>query len=375
MQEPATRPPRPGEPAPWFTLPADCNPAFHFDTVAGRYVVLSFFESAARAGSGAALEAFLAATARFNGVDAAFLGVTVDPADERLAPRFTPLAATRLLFDTDRAVSALYGAASRAADGPGYTRVTYVLDPRLRVLARIPFDDAALEHARRVLDYLDRLPRLGARAAAAVDAHAPVLAVPRVFEPELCRELVAFYEREGGAPSGFMRDVDGRTRLVHDAGHKVRRDQPVTDARLREAMLVRIRTRLVPEIARAFQFHATRIERHIVACYEGETAGHFRAHRDNTTKGTAHRRFAVTLNLNAGEYAGGELCFPEYGRRTYLAPTGGAIVFSCSLLHEALPVTRGRRYAYLPFLYDDAAAAVRSANRQYLDLPAPDPGA
>lgn len=374
MQPAAPRPPRLGEPAPWFTLRADCNPTFHFDTVAGRYVVLSFLESAARAGSGAALEGFLAATERFNGIDAAFLGVTVDPADERLAPRFASLPATRLLFDPDRAVSALYGAAALEPAGAPYARLTYVLDERLRVLACLPFDEAPGAHAPRVLAYLDRLPRLAPPAAAAVEAHAPVLVVPRVFEPELCRELVAFYEREGGRPSGFMRDVDGRTRLVHDAGHKVRRDQPVTDGRLRDAMLARIRSRLVPEIARALQFHATRIERHIVACYEGESAGHFRAHRDNTTRGTAHRRFAVTLNLNAGEYDGGELWFPEYGRRTYLAPSGAAIVFSCSLLHEALPVTRGRRYAYLPFLYDDAAAQVRAANLQYLDPPAPDAG-
>jgi hypothetical protein len=26
-------------------------------------------------------------------------------------------------------------------------------------------------------------------------------------------------------------------------------------------------------------------------------------------------------------------------------------VFSCALLHEALPVKRGKRYAFLPFLY------------------------
>jgi hypothetical protein len=42
------------------------------------------------------------------------------------------------------------------------------------------------------------------------------------------------------------------------------------------------------------------------------------------------------------------------------------VVFSCSLLHQALPVTRGKRYAFLPFLYDDAAARVREANNAYL---------
>jgi predicted 2-oxoglutarate/Fe(II)-dependent dioxygenase YbiX len=104
----------------------------------------------------------------------------------------------------------------------------------------------------------------------------------------------------------------------------------------------------VPLVKRSFQFEATRMERYIVGRYEAG-AGHFRPHRDNTTKGTAHRRFAVTINLNAGDYEGGDLRFPEYGARTYRAPTGGAVVFSCSLLHEATPVTRGERYAFLPF--------------------------
>jgi hypothetical protein len=41
-------------------------------------------------------------------------------------------------------------------------------------------------------------------------------------------------------------------------------------------------------------------------------------------------------------------------------------VFSCSLLHEVPRVTRGKRYAFLPFLYDDAAAALRQRNSKYL---------
>ena len=80
----------------------------------------------------------------------------------------------------------------------------------------------------------------------------------------------------------------------------------------------------------------------------------------------AHRRFAVTINLNAEEFEGGELRFPEYGLQSWRAPTGGAVVFSCSLLHQALPVTAGRRYAFLPFLYDEAAAKLLEANNEKL---------
>ena len=86
-----------------------------------------------------------------------------------------------------------------------------------------------------------------------------------------------------------------------------------------------------------------------------------------TWDATAHRRFAVTMNLNAEEFEGGNLRFPEFGPQIYRAPTGGAVVFSCALLHEALPVTQGTRYAFLPFLYDEAAAAIREANNPHLD--------
>lgn len=67
------------------------------------------------------------------------------------------------------------------------------------------------------------------------------------------------------------------------------------------------------------------------------------------------------MNLNDG-FDGREVGFPEYGSRTFKAPPGGAVVFSCSLLHRVTRVTRGQRYAFLPFLYDDAAGAIRERN-------------
>ncbi|PHQ61847.1 MAG: hypothetical protein COC10_11460 [Sphingobium sp.] len=159
-----------------------------------------------------------------------------------------------------------------------------------------------------------------------------------------------------------MREENGITMLRVDHNHKRRRDQVIEDQAMVDLLKARINIALRPMIQRAFQFDATRIERFLVACYDAREGSHFRPHRDNTTKGTAHRRFACTINLNEEAFDGGELCFPEFGQRRYRAPTGGAIVFSCSLLHEALPVTRGRRYAFLPFFYDEDAARLRERN-------------
>ena len=58
--------------------------------------------------------------------------------------------------------------------------------------------------------------------------------------------------------------------------------------------------------------------------------------------------------------------FPEFGSRTYRPATGGAVIFSCSLLHEATPVTSGRRYAFLAFFYDEVRAKLRERNRVHI---------
>jgi predicted 2-oxoglutarate/Fe(II)-dependent dioxygenase YbiX len=197
-----------------------------------------------------------------------------------------------------------------------------------------------------------------------------VLLLPRVFEPELCQHLVALYKAQGGEDSGYMVERDGKTVGVVDYGHKRRFDCLIEAPDLQATIRARIARRLAPEIRKAFQFEVTRIERYMIACYEAATGGHFAAHRDNTTPGTAHRRFAVTINLN-DDFEGGDLWFPEFGTRRYRPPAGGAVVFSCSLLHEATPVTQGTRYAVLPFLYDDAAARIREANLASLVPPPP----
>ena len=188
-----------------------------------------------------------------------------------------------------------------------------------------------------------------------------MLVLPNVFEPEFCQHLIGLYEAHGGEQSGFMREVDGKTVGVHDQKHKVRKDYTIEDQTLMAQTQARILRRIVPEIEKVHCFRVTRMERYLVGCYAAEDGGHFGAHRDNTTAGTAHRRFAVSINLNA-EFEGGEVSFPEYGPRSFKPPPGGAVVFSCSLLHAVSRVTAGRRYAFLPFLYDDAAAKIREAN-------------
>jgi predicted 2-oxoglutarate/Fe(II)-dependent dioxygenase YbiX len=380
---------KPGDPGPWFHQRCTSNERYAFDTVGGRWVLLALLGSAAAPWWPPRAAWIQQQRARWNDNHLALFGVSVDPLDEREHRLAESMPGIRHFWDGDGAVSRLYGALplpaepAPAGDSGGTTLTALappvqllasglfrplwvLLSPSLQVRAVLPFAQGAEGAAElpELQSLLERLPAVGDHAGPSVDA--PILVVPEVFEPELRRALVAQYEAAGGEASGFMREEGGRTVGRHDPRHKVRRDHLLESAPLIAHVQRRILARLVPMVHRAYQFQVTRMERYLVACYDAAEGAHFRAHRDNTTRGTAHRRFAVTINLN-DDFDGGTLSFPEFGTRRYKPAPGAALVFSCSLLHQVDVVTRGRRLAFLPFLYDDAAAALREANRVYLD--------
>jgi peroxiredoxin/predicted 2-oxoglutarate/Fe(II)-dependent dioxygenase YbiX len=353
----------PGDPAPMFRAPSNINPDFDFASAAGRYILLTFLGPADRAVTKTRFEAFLTEAGLFTNPDCYFFGVALGKAAEGDAALTERRSGMDTFWDESGNLGRVYGALPAGKGMAGFEPISFILGIDMRILAVIKHPDPK-QHAATVLDLLKRLPQIGAPRPGALQA--PVLYLPSVFEPALCRRLIEGYESGGGQESGFMREKDGKTVLVVDHKHKRRSDWTIEDETLKDTVRQRIKRRIVPEIEKAFQFKVTRMERYIVACYDSSVGGYFQAHRDNTTKGTAHRRFAVTINLNSDEYQGGELMFPEFGRTCFKPPVGGACVFSCGLLHQALPVTSGKRYTFLPFLYDDAAAKIREANNQFL---------
>lgn len=299
----------------------------------------------------------------FDGRKLTLFCVTADPADDgRVEDR---LPGWRWLLDRDFAVSRLYGAAplsASAGQGVHYRPCAILLDPQLRIHAM-----ARIEQLDDMLSLFRLLPEPADHAG--IEMHAPVLVIPRVIEPALCRHLIRLHESGSVQETGVMRQSEDKTVHELDDGFKRRRDHIISDGKLINALGARIQRRVVVPIERAFQVTATHVERHIVACYDSANAGCFLPHRDNTTKGTAHRRFAVSINLNE-DFTGGELVFPEFGTRGYKPPTGAAVVFGCSLLHWVTPMTSGRRFAYLPFLYDGPGAEIREANLVGVDAEA-----
>jgi predicted 2-oxoglutarate/Fe(II)-dependent dioxygenase YbiX len=238
-----------------------------------------------------------------------------------------------VLVDHDGAVSARYGVADKAA--------AYVLDPNLRVLGMLEPGDGELASAH-----------VQALLGAVLPVLAPVLLVPNVLSADACAWLIDLWATQGSVDTGIEVTREGRREEAVHGGYKRRRDHTVTDPAVSARLAGTLGRALMPELRKAFAYHATRFEGFKIGCYDAATGGFFRAHRDNLSPATAHRQFALTLNLN-DDYDGGELRFPEYGPHLYRPPAGGALVFSCSLLHEVLDVTRGRRFVLLSFLYGD----------------------
>ena len=341
--------------APRFVCATTSNPRFVSASFGGRYVLLGFLptEPGARRG---ALSRLAEHRALFDDARISAFWVLRDEAAIGMA---RDQAGLRWFLDRDGAVSRLF----EALTTEGQARPRWVLmDPAECVLAV-----ADIDRADDLFALVRALP--APEDHAGVPLHAPVLIAPRIFDGDLCRRLIAHYEADGGTPSGVMREIDGKTVGVLD-NYKKRRDTVITDPDLARETRDALVTRLLPQIQKAFQFKANFIERYMVACYDAQDGGYFLPHRDNTTAGTAHRRFACSINLNAEDFEGGDLRFGEFGPKTYRPPTGGAVVFSCSLLHEATPVTKGRRYAFLPFFYDMEAAQIRQANLDSLSVPA-----
>ena len=347
-----------GDPAPLFVAPTDEVAAYNLGVVAGRFVLLLMFGSLGVEACAQAHAQVLARRSLFDDRQALFFGISADRADASVRGVRNQAPGLRYFQDYDCAIGRLYGLVQQDVLRPA----VFLLDPMLRVVAAEP-----IEATGGVLDQLERALEL---AAEAEPAFAPVLSVPRVFEPAFCRRLIDYYRVTGGEPSGFAVEVEGRTVQRLHPSVKRRRDVWIADESLRAEVRMRLVQRLFPMIERAWGWRATEIERDIVTCYDSAEQGFFSAHRDDATAGTAHRRFAVTLNLNAEDYEGGALRFPEFGSRLYKPPTGGAVVFGCSLLHEATPVTSGVRYAVTPFLYDEAGARLRAQNLSKVDAAA-----
>jgi predicted 2-oxoglutarate/Fe(II)-dependent dioxygenase YbiX len=250
----------------------------------------------------------------------------------------TDVAGLDTLCDPEGRVSGAFG-----LGGPGLI----VIDPEFRLAVVLSEDGGiagVVAECRRLHDLTSDEP---------VRGQAPVLIVHRVLDAAQCRRFIDYWT-QGEKRLNLISDVGGGA-LQDAATLKRRADVSVADMDLVAILSHAMARRIAPSIMKAFQREVTRFEGFRIGCYDAADRGAFGAHRDNATPLSKHRLFAVSLNLNA-DFAGGEVRFPEYGRRLYRPDPGDAVVFSCSLVHEALPVLSGRRFGIFTFLYDERGA-------------------
>jgi peroxiredoxin/predicted 2-oxoglutarate/Fe(II)-dependent dioxygenase YbiX len=280
-------------------------------------------------------------------------------------PRLRDLYAEFIAADSRVLAVSRMGVADNKALAEGQQLPFSILaDPRNEVLGR--FDDmvAVLDRNQRVAglfaagDGIDRALALcrrlnGEDEAAPALPHAPVLLLPGIFEPELCQRLIAYWQRGDKRANEVTRGTPGQADYAARSDGVVKRrtdvlipeDNNPTNLTIRDRLLARV----VPEVFKAFQFRVRSYEIARIGCYDADDGGWFRPHRDDAGDPAKPRRFALSVNLN-DDFEGAGLCFPEYGRRFYRPPAGGGVAFSCNLLHEAQPVTRGRRFGLFTFL-------------------------
>ncbi len=334
-----------------FTLPGGRVISLYDSHLFGWPVVLHLATTPDAAAAGCARLCALAED--FAGLEARMYAVTGGPdhANGVLAQRLgVPFP---VLCDAEGALARALTLAqgSAASQGP----CTLVFDPILRLETVFAEPDVERQ-CDRALTWLQACT--AAQPPHVVTAQPPVLVMPHVLEPEQCRRLIRLWETG--------EKIEGRVASEAAGGNivsrrtKVRTDVAVPEdsAECRD-LLDALSQRLLAEVLKAFGFHVTRVETPRIGCYDAGEGGHFAAHRDNTTKQTEYRRFAMTLNLNTGEYEGGYLRFPEFGPQLYAPGVGGAVVFCCSLLHLATPVTKGRRFGLFAFFYGEEEEALR----------------
>ena len=189
------------------------------------------------------------------------------------------------------------------------------------------------------------------------ERQAPVLIVPDVLTPADCKRLITIYNMDGNVfvepGHGVQKKRSDYKMRIPEYGRKDRIDHWVVNQKTQALINDRLQRRLFPEISKAFHYRVTRHESYRIGSYEGERGGELHGHRDNVQANVAHRRFACSINLNAEDFEGGELAFPEFGAQRFSPATGEAVVFSSSLLHEPLHVTKGRRLVLLAFLFGE----------------------
>lgn len=338
-----------GDITPRFMLPTDRGDVFDLcaDNVAGRYIAIAFCPQGIPAARDQLLD-FAGSHEALTRAGIHLVVVSPEATDALGEHRLALDLPFPLLADPEQRLFAVCGIGAASAKMP-MSVSTLLLRPNQHLLAILQGEHQSAQIMARVRDQRVQQSETG------LGFQPPILMVPDVLNRDDCEQLIELYDNVDvpliDSSELNTVDIEGDLKVtVADYDRLDRIDHYITSDDVKALLGHRLKTRLLPEVKKAFQYTVTGYEALRIGRYQGERGGQAHGHRDNSSPEVAHRRFAVSINLNAEDFDGGELRFPEFGPQQYQPATGAAVVFSCSLLHEALEVTRGCRYVLLLFL-------------------------
>ncbi len=148
----------------------------------------------------------------------------------------------------------------------------------------------------------------------------------------------------------------GNSQLVQEE-HKIRLDYTLTNP---ECSVID-----KPLVNKA-ECNCTLRERWRLLYYNGDDEKKaFRDAHTDWTSYSCHRRMSIIIGLsNPQDYEGGELVFPNNNLK-YKIGKGCAVIFDAKLMHEVLPVTKGKRYVLQAFLFDETGWNLKKVKNGY----------
>lgn len=317
-----------GDRLPYFILDDTEGKARAVEAHAGRPALLFFLPFADPAGNAPFFRALTQAIDEAGKLDCSLLFVLDATVAELQAFKAQYKLPFILMADANRALAQSLGV--------GESICAFLLDANLQVKQKYH----ALAPATLASNAVAGMKALLAAPKADV---APVLVLADVLTPALCEELLAAFR--GG--DKFPGMVGAANAYVSTA--KVREDFIVPE-QLRRKIDAKLAQSLFPEIEKIFGFKVAARENYRIGSYRGDAGGYFAPHRDNFDPELGYRRIAVTLHLT-DDYEGGGMRFAEYGPRVYRPNAGGAVAFSCGMMHEGLKVTKGERIVLVGFFH------------------------
>ncbi len=341
-----------GDLAPEFILPSHQGTMVTSEYLCGKPLVIVFYGTDQRHEAIAQICSFRDLYSQFQNLGANVISISMDSVEFRCEFAKKYKLPFFLLSDVNYEISTAFNVCekitSNGQNGLIFYRKIFLLDANRKITKIYDQVDPHTD----VLQVIEDLKKLVAKKTShQIFMQAPVLLISDVFDAEFCQKLIHIWKTKGNFDSGFPQQPDGENTRAYQPNysHKIRQDHILQGEDLQEVLDL-ISTRIFPEIWKAFNYQVNRCNESRVICYDSDRGGYFRPHRDNTNPDQAHRKFALTINLNVGEYEGAYLKFPEYGLDLYQPETGGAVIFSCSLLHEVTDITAGKRFAIRAFI-------------------------